>query len=208
MINNTGVIEARSIGTHDGKIVLGGSTTKLAGLPKQTVKVSGKLSVASKKKSGGTIQIIGEDIVVADARIDASGKTGGGKVLIGGDIGGGKGNPLVPYVPMELNPIPNAMTVSINGGTVIDASARDTGNGGKVVVWSDQTTTFAGTILATGGKAGGNGGFVETSGHTLNCHGHRSICGAARRHAGCSIRRISSSTPRWPVARPKPMLRS
>jgi hypothetical protein len=46
---------------------------------------------------------------------------------------------------------------------VINASAPGTGNGGKVVLWSDQQTTFAGTILAQGGVAGGNGGFVETS---------------------------------------------
>ncbi|HLG81047.1 MAG TPA: S8 family serine peptidase, partial [Bradyrhizobium sp.] len=39
------------------------------------------------------------------------------------------------------------------------------GNGGKVVLWSNQQTTFAGTILAQGGALGGDGGFVETSSH-------------------------------------------
>ncbi len=52
VINNSGVIEARSVGTRNGKIVLGGSTTKVAGLPPQTVKVSGKLDVSSKKGDG------------------------------------------------------------------------------------------------------------------------------------------------------------
>ena len=33
-----------------------------------------------------------------------------------------------------------------------------------MILWSDQTTTFAGTILALGGKEFGNGGFVEDSG--------------------------------------------
>ena len=47
--------------------------------------------------------------------------------------------------------------------TTINASAKDRGDGGKVILWSDQTTTFAGTILARGGASGGNGGFVETS---------------------------------------------
>src|SRR5262249_35537845 len=35
------------------------------------------------------------------------------------------------------------------------------------ILWSEQKTTFAGTILAHGGASGGNGGFVETSRHQL-----------------------------------------
>ena len=62
VINNTGVIEARSVGTRNGKIVLGGATTKVAGLPPQTVKVSGKLDVSSRSGKGGTIQVTGEGI--------------------------------------------------------------------------------------------------------------------------------------------------
>ena len=57
----------------------------------RSVKVSGKISVAGKKKgtTGGTVLITGEDIQFANAMIDASGRAGGGKVLIGGDWGGG-----------------------------------------------------------------------------------------------------------------------
>ena len=86
VINTSGVIEAHSIGRHGGKIVLGAATgsSKPVGAPTQTVKVSGKLSVASKKSKGGKVQITGENIELADARIDASGATGGGTVLIGG----------------------------------------------------------------------------------------------------------------------------
>src|SRR5262247_3273514 len=52
VINNTGVIEANSVGTRDGKIVLGAATadTKGAGLPKQTVRVGGTISAAGKDK--------------------------------------------------------------------------------------------------------------------------------------------------------------
>ena len=90
VINNTGVIEARSVGHRNGKIVLGGSTaaTKVAGAPAQTVKVSGTLSTASRKGKGGTIQVTGEAIEIKAASFDASGATGGGKVMIGGDTGG------------------------------------------------------------------------------------------------------------------------
>ena len=37
----------------------------------------------------------------------------------------------------------------------------------SVVVWSNQATTFYGTIKAQSGAQSGNGGFVETSGHQL-----------------------------------------
>src|SRR5262249_35162413 len=94
VINNTGVLEANTIGTKNGMIVLGAATgaTKPAGAPTQTVKVSGKLSAAGKKPgtTGGTIVVTGENIEVTGARINASGAAGGGKVMIGGDWGGGK----------------------------------------------------------------------------------------------------------------------
>ena len=63
VINNSGVIEANTFGTHKGVIVLSAATggSKYAGARKQTVKVSGTLSAAGKQNgtSGGTIQITG-----------------------------------------------------------------------------------------------------------------------------------------------------
>ncbi|HEY5068101.1 MAG TPA: S8 family serine peptidase [Xanthobacteraceae bacterium] len=170
VINNSGVIEANTIGSHKGMIVLGAA----GGVPNQKVKVSGRLSAAGKRAgtSGGTIQITGDNVKVAHATIDASGLAGGGTVLIGGDWGGGNPNTglvsgnasaaLQPYA------VPNANTVSIDAATTIDASATETGNGGKVIVWANQATTFLGTIMAKGGAQSGNGGFVETSGGTLS----------------------------------------
>src|SRR5207248_34521 len=38
------------------------------------------------------------------------------------------------------------------------------GDGGKVVVWSDGTTAVGGKLSARGGRNGGNGGKIETSG--------------------------------------------
>ena len=166
VINNTGVIEARSVGTSNGKIVLGAST-KVAGLPPQTVKVSGKLDVSNASGKGGKIQVTGEVIEVKAASFDASGTTGGGTVLIGGDTGGGYGHWAVSSIPqaaLEPGAIPTAATVEIDAGTTINASATSVGNGGKVIVWADDSTTFAGTITARGGEWGGNGGFAEVSG--------------------------------------------
>ena len=51
------------------------------------MKVSGTLSAAGKQTgtTGGTIEVTGENIQLAGAKIDASGQAGGGTVLIGGD---------------------------------------------------------------------------------------------------------------------------
>ncbi len=172
VINNSGVIEANTIGTHNGMIVLGAATAgnKPTGAPPQVVKVSGKLSAAGKRKgtTGGTIVITGESIQLANANVDASGQAGGGKVLIGGDTGGGNPNPAVAGISeaaLETFAIPTASTVSVDAATTIDASVVNSGNGGKVVVWADGTTSVAGSIVAPGGAISGNGGFVETSGH-------------------------------------------
>jgi subtilisin family serine protease len=113
--------------------------------------------------------VSGEDIKLTAARIDASGRAGGGKVLIGGDWGGGKPNTSLvknQSAKLERYVIPTATTVSVDGAT-INASATERGNGGKVILWSDSKTTFAGTILARGGPQGGDGGFVETSSKQL-----------------------------------------
>jgi filamentous hemagglutinin family protein len=170
VINNTGVIEANSIGTKNGMIVLAAATAKSkpAGAPTQTVKLAGKISAAGKDKGtkGGTVVVTGENIVLAGASIDASGDDGGGHVLIGGDTGGGQPSAAaakIELAKLESFVIPTATTVSVDAGTVINGSATGNGNGGKVVLWSDQQTTFTGTILAQGGASGGNGGLVETS---------------------------------------------
>ena len=173
VINTRGVITANSIGRHNGMIVLGAATGagKPIGAPTQTVKISGKLSVAGRHKNtkGGTILVTGEDIKLAHAKLDASGGAGGGKVLIGGDWAGGHPDASLvnnASAQLEAFAIPTATTVSLDSSTVINASATERGNGGKVILWSDSQTTFAGTILARGGGAqAGDGGFVETSSH-------------------------------------------
>jgi filamentous hemagglutinin family protein len=174
VINTSGVITANSIGRHNGMIVLSAATgrSKPTGAPTQTVKISGTLAAAGKKKGteGGTIVVSGEDIKLAGVKVDASGRTGGGKVLIGGDWAGGRPNKSVlnnPSARLESFAIPTATTVSVDSATTINASATGRGNGGKVILWSDSQTTFAGTILARGGVQGGEGGFVETSSQRL-----------------------------------------
>src|SRR6266545_2847507 len=182
VINTNGVIEANTVGTRDGKIVLGAATgsSKGAGMPKQTVKVSGTISASGKDKGtkGGTVVVTGENIEVSNAKIDVSGDAGGGKVLLGGDWAGGSPTYSVdsPSARLESYTIATTTTLSVDKATTIDASARSSGNGGKVILWSDSQTTFAGTIFARGGEgsgsttpngtpigSGGDGGFVEVS---------------------------------------------
>lgn len=82
----------------------------------------------------------------------------GGEILIGGDYQG-------------ANPsIPNADYTAVTAEAVIDVNAAaGTGNGGRLVVWSDQATRFFGTASARAGSNGGDGGFAEISGkHSLD----------------------------------------
>ena len=174
VINTKGVIRADSIGRHNGMIVLNAATggSKPAGAPAQTIKLAGTISAAGRHRgtTGGTIVVSGEHIKLANAKIDASGRRGGGKVLIGGDWGGGHPDlSLVTNASAKLEnfTIATATTVSVDAKTTINASATGRGNGGKVVLWSDSQTTFAGTILASGGAESGGGGFVEVSSQQL-----------------------------------------
>jgi mucin-19 len=190
VINTSGVIEANTVGTRNGMIVLGAATAarKPAGAPTQVVKVSGTLKAAGKRTGpadrgggpgnakGGTIVVTGENIQLAGAQIVATGDNGGGKVLIGGDWGGGKPDTSLvnnPSARLESFGVPTATTVSVDAATRIDASATQNGNGGKVILWADQNTSFAGTILTLGGTQFGNGGFAEVSSHgVLNFTGN------------------------------------
>jgi filamentous hemagglutinin family protein len=143
-VNISGIVQARSIGGRSGSIFIGGGAGGV-------VNVSGRLSATARHATGGAVTVTGNDITLAGATVDASGKTGGGTVNIGG---GAKGQ----------GPLQHADTVSIDKATAIRADATATGNGGHVVVWSDQLTTFAGLMTARGGSQGGNGGEAEVSG--------------------------------------------
>ena len=78
-------------------------------------------------------------------------------MLIGGDWGGGHPDPSLvsnQSAKLENFTIATATTVSVDANDTINASATGRGNGGKVVLWSDSQTTFAGTILAARRHAG------------------------------------------------------
>jgi len=146
-LKHSGQIQATQVSVEGGKIVLKASGDALVQDNAQTL-------ATSAVGKGGVIEVLGARVGVTDnAVIDASGATGGGTVLVGGDYQG------------KNAAIPNA-TVSYTGPqTSIKADATGSGNGGKVIVWADDTTRAYGSISAQGGAAGGDGGLVETSGH-------------------------------------------
>ena len=156
VVNNTGIIRADSVAEHNGKIVLSGGGSGV-------VSVTGTLAAAGAGlgRKGGTVQVLGDKVLLAPgASIDASGHSGGGTVLVGGDYQGSNAS------------VQNASRVYVASDTSLKADATGDGDGGKVVVWADGDTRFAGSISARGGAQGGNGGFVEVSGkQDLNMQG-------------------------------------
>ncbi|HEY9711648.1 MAG TPA: filamentous hemagglutinin N-terminal domain-containing protein, partial [Oculatellaceae cyanobacterium] len=121
-----------------------------------TAIVSGTLnaSTSTAGQTGGSVNVVGSHVGLLGAKIDASGTLGGGTVKIGGDYRG-------------QGSVPNASQTLVSQDSVIAADALNSGNGGQVIVVSDQLTRFYGNISARGGSEVGNGGLVEVSGKEL-----------------------------------------
>jgi filamentous hemagglutinin family protein len=154
-ITNSGQISAQNPNGNGGTIVLNGHGTSSAG----TVLSSGKLVASGKAKGtrGGTVQVLGNQVgIMDDGVVDVSGDAGGGTALIGGDEHGANAA------------IPDAEQTYVGPDAQITADALTLGNGGKIILWGNQTTQAYGKLSARGGSAGGNGGFVETSAPSLD----------------------------------------
>lgn len=143
-LSHSGAIMANAVSTEGGKVVLqaiGGDAL-----------VNGTV-VAKAGDQGGSIDVLGERVALQDnAFLDVSGAAGGGQVRVGGDYQG-------------QNPdVANARRTYVASTAKISADATEQGDGGKVIVWSDEVTGMQGQVSARGGAHGGNGGFVEVSG--------------------------------------------
>ena len=147
LISNSGSIQANKIKINAGS---NGAT-----------EISGTLNSDNKEGKGGTIEITAKDIDVNSATISADGKTGGGKVLVGGDWQG-------------TGELLQATYLNIDSNSKITANALTSGSGGTIVAWSDiknsnSFTRVSGTLEAKGIDE--SGGQIETSGADLDING-------------------------------------
>lgn len=142
-VNLDGLVLARGADGRGGTIEV-----RTAG----DLQVNGRLEASGDAAArGGTIKLLANRVALLDqARVDASGGTGGGEILIGGNA-------------LGQGPEPNASVAVLRPGAEVKADATQQGDGGRVILWSDAYTGFYGRISARGGSNGGNGGFVETS---------------------------------------------
>ena len=117
---------------------------------------------------GGRVEVLGEKVGLFASSIDVSGTRGGGDVRVGGDVQG-RGD------------LPRAKVAYVSRDSEIRADATARGDGGSVVVWSDQASRVYGDISAKGGARGGDGGFIETSSKGQLDLSSREISAAATR---------------------------
>jgi len=148
VLNMTGIVQAKTIGNREGRVVIDGGGEGITS-------VSGRLDASglAAGERGGDVTVQGQKVLIDRAAlVDVSGGAGGGSIRVGGDLHGA--NPEVR----------NAEGTIVMPGAVLRADALTQGDGGKVVVWADGSTAFNGSITARGGALGGDGGSVETSG--------------------------------------------
>ncbi len=155
LIENSGTLRANTIGTQKGKVTV---TTK--GLENETARKAGTIlnegviTAAGQGvgEAGGDVTILADLIALTgNAAIDVSGDTDGGTIHIGGDYQG-------------QGELPLSDKLYIGHNAILNASSRRRGDGGTIILWSDDITRFYGQAMARGGAEEGNGGFIEVSG--------------------------------------------
>jgi filamentous hemagglutinin family protein len=173
VIDNTGIVQAHTVGYRNGRIYLDGGESGVVSLG-GTLQASGTAAGTT----GGSITVSGDKVAVNDgALLDSTGHAGGGTIAVGGGWQGKDPN------------IRQANAVYIARGATLDASATSTGDGGTMVAWSDVSkpggsTRVYGTLRARGGALSGNGGRIETSGHWLDVQGMRLDAAAQNGNGG------------------------
>jgi hypothetical protein len=149
----------------------GGSVTVNGG---STGRLFSSGSIGATGSVGGRVDLFGREVVLNGARVDASGEAGGGSVRVGGDFQG------------RSAAVANAQTVTVTGATTLRANALGRGAGGRVIVWADQGTGFAGSVSARGGP-GGQGGFIEVSAKGQLSYRGSADAGAVHGQAGALL---------------------
>ena len=147
MLTGGGLSDATAlIAEPDGTVRLGNATIDESG---GSVIASGSISTLG--EVGGDINVLGDRVSLLDASLDASGNSGGGLIRVGGDYQGD-------------DTVISANQTLVDSSSKLLADALEMGDGGKVIIWSDNRSEFYGSSGGRGGPSGGNGGFVEISG--------------------------------------------
>jgi len=134
-----------------GTIDVGGRTGGRVTVHGEETRVSGSIE-ASGTAAGGRVHVLGERVALAGASVTANAGAGpGGQIRIGGERAG-------------ADTLPAAAATRVDGGSRLQADALEAGDGGTIVVWSDERTDYHGLASARAGLAAGDGGFVEVSG--------------------------------------------
>ncbi len=161
LVRAGGKIAANTVGGQTGTVTVAG----IGG----SVSVTGLISAAGRAQDtmGGAVAVnaTGNVVLANTARINVSGQRGGGTVALGTTLQRARGGPGTASAMTATN-------VGISKGARVTANATRVGNGGTVTALANNVTRMDGTISATGGKQGGDGGFVEVSGSTLELNGH------------------------------------
>ena len=163
IVRATGAIQAgHSLSFQAGTIEIAGSIDTASGAiwldagSEGTLALKGSVrSIGDAEQSGGSVVLLGREIqILNDASIDVSGGMGGGQILVGGDYLGANAQ------------IRNAKLTFVAANARLSADALTLGRGGEIIVWADEIATIenADNIRARGGKLGGEGGLIETSG--------------------------------------------
>jgi filamentous hemagglutinin family protein len=166
VINQSGIIEAKSLVSRGGIIRLEG------GAP------VANLGLIGKDHHLGSVQNA-RGIVIHSGRIDVSAQgdgANGGEVTLTGE------KVLVSGV-IDATGAESEVLVASSDFTVmtgrVDVSGSGNSNGGTAVLWSDRDTIFTGSLLARGGL-NGKGGNAEISGYgRLSFNGQADLTGPA-----------------------------
>jgi len=119
------------------------------------VTMTGRLDASGAGGRGGAIDVGAErSIVLRGAVLDASGRTAGGQVRLGGELRGGR--------DLGVDEVRNTAALSVDAASLIDVRGS-AGPGGTAILWSEAETRFSGHIAAAGARLGQEGGFAEVS---------------------------------------------
>lgn len=147
-LRHSGQIDVQAVTTEGGRVVLKAI---------DRADVAGGIRAARLGGLGGQVLVTGDTVQLgAAAHVDASGARGGGEALIGGGWRG------------QDSRLANARETTVEDGARVQADATQSGAGGTVVVWSRERTDVQGSLSARGGQQHGDGGKIETSGHSLH----------------------------------------